>query len=103
MSSRFCTTCDRRVIMRRALPFGLLMLATTQSTWTQQPRTHALALAPEHVHWGYYDSRVPPVLQIAPGDPVRVETMVAAGLQRLRSAGARGSGIPESLKGIEVR
>ena len=37
--------------MRRALPFGLLMLATTQSTWTQQPRTHDLALAPEHVHW----------------------------------------------------
>src|SRR2546425_4660231 len=103
MSSRFCTTCDGRVIMRRALPFGLLMLATTQSTWTQQPRTHDLALAPEHVHWGYYDSRVPPVLQIAAGDRVRVETMVAGGLQRLRLAGARESEIPESLKAVELR
>src|SRR5712691_8338467 len=103
MSNRFCTTCVRRVIMRRALPVGLVLLATPQITWTQQPRTHDLALAPEHVHWGYYDSRVPPVLQIAPGDRVRVETMVAGGLQRLRLAGARESEIPESLKAVELR
>ena len=84
--------------MGRALALGLVLLATTQTTRAQQPRTHDLALAPEHVHWGYYDARVPPVLQIAQGDRVRVETMVAGGLQRLRLAGARESEIPESLK-----
>ena len=54
--------------MRRAFPIGLVLLAATQTTWTQQPRTHDLALTPEHVHWGYYDSRVPPVLRITSGD-----------------------------------
>ena len=88
--------------MNRALPIGLVLLAATQTTWTQQPRTHDLALTPEHVHWGYYDSRVPPVLRIASGDRVRVETMVAGGLQRLRLAGASESEIPESLKAVEL-
>ena len=89
--------------MSRAFPIGLVLLAATQTTWTQQPRTHELALTPEHVHWGYYDSRVPPVLRIASGDRVRVETMVAGGLQRLRLAGASESEIPESLKAVELR
>ena len=89
--------------MRRAFPIGLVLLAATQTTWTQQPRTHDLALTPEHVHWGYYDSRVPPVLRITSGDRVRVETMVAGGLQRLRLAGASESEIPESLKAVELR
>ena len=89
--------------MRRAFAIGLVLLAATQTTWTQQPRTHDLALTPEHVHWGYYDSRVSPVLRIASGDRVRVETMVAGGLQRVRLAGASESEIPESLKAVELR
>src|SRR6185295_14403588 len=48
-----------------------------------------------------YDARVPPVLRVASGDRVRVETMVAGGLQRLRLAGASESEIPESLKTVE--
>jgi acetamidase/formamidase len=43
------------------------------------------------------------VLRIASGDRVRVETMVAGGLQRLRLAGANESEIPEPLKLIESR
>jgi acetamidase/formamidase len=67
----------------------------------QAPRTHDLPLAPEHVHWGYYDPRVPPAIRVASGDRVRVETMVAGGLQRLRLAGATEAEIPESLKAVE--
>ena len=89
--------------MRRVFPVSLVLLAMTQTMWTQQPRTHDLALAPEHVHWGYYDSRLPPVLRIASGDRVRVETMIAGGLQRVRLAGASESEIPESLKAVELR
>lgn len=88
--------------MNRALPICYALFAATQTTWTQQPRTHELALVPGHVHWGYYDSRVPTVLRIASGDRVRVETMVAGGLQRLRLAGASESEIPESLKAVEL-
>src|SRR5690349_15099440 len=63
--------------------------------------THELKLAPANVHWGYYDARLKPVLRIASGDTVRVETMIAGGLERLRLAGAPESEIPESLKQVE--
>lgn len=66
-----------------------------------QPSTFDLPLTPANVHWGYYDARVPPVLHMASGDRVRVETMVARGLERLRLAGAREDEIPESLKAVE--
>jgi hypothetical protein len=69
-----------RVFVASWLPFVVLS--------GQAPKVHELPLKPESVHWGYYDARVPPVLRIAPGDRVRVETMVAGGLQRLRLAGA---------------
>src|SRR3989442_7363249 len=85
----------RSAMMSRSFPIALILLATTQPTWTQQPRVHDLALAPAHVHWGYYDSRITPVLRIAPGDRVRVQTMVAGGLQRIRLAGAAESEIPD--------
>src|SRR4029078_7534923 len=89
--------------MRRAFAIGLVFLAATQTTWAQQARTYDLALTRENVHWGYYASRVPPALRIASGDRVRVETMVAGGLQRLRLAGASESDMPESLKEVEQR
>jgi acetamidase/formamidase len=68
---------------------------------TQTARTHDLALRPENVHWGYYDAAVKPVLRIASGDTVRVETMVARGIQRLHAAGVRDDEIPEALKAVE--
>jgi acetamidase/formamidase len=69
----------------------------------QTPRVHELPLAPEHVHWGYYDARLAPALRVASGDRVRVETMVAGGLQRLRLAGVPEADIPQSLKTVEQR
>lgn len=68
-----------------------------------QPRTHDVPLTPANVHWGYYDASVAPVLHVASGDRVRVETMVAGGLQRLRLAGASEAEIPASLKLVEER
>jgi acetamidase/formamidase len=63
--------------------------------------THELKLTPANVHWGYYDARVTPVLKIASGDTVRVETMVAGGLERVQQAGVADALIPESLKQVE--
>ncbi len=82
--------------------FGLLSVAAVAVVVAQTP-TRELRLTPENVHWGYYDSRVAPVLHVAPGDRVQVETMVAGGLQRLRLAGATEAEIPESLKQVEQR
>jgi acetamidase/formamidase len=67
----------------------------------QTARMHDLKLLPENVHWGYYDAAVTPVLRVASGDRVRVETMIAGGLQRLRMAGVSEGEIPESLKAVE--
>jgi acetamidase/formamidase len=90
--------------MRRVLFAGLILIAAAcQTTFSQQPAVRDLTLTPEHVHWGYYDAHVPPALRVASGDRVRVETMVAGGLQRLRLAGAKESEIPESLKAVETR
>jgi len=69
----------------------------------QSSRTHELKLLPENVHWGYYDARVKPVLRVASGDTVRVETMVAGGLARLRAAGVAEEEIPDALKIVESR
>ncbi len=67
-----------------------------------QTKAHELKLLPENVHWGYYDARVKPVLRIASGDTVRVETMVARGVERLRLAGVKDDEIPQPIKDVEA-
>ncbi len=72
-------------------------------SFAQTARTHDLRLAPQNVQqWGYYDATVKPVLRMASGDALRVETMVAGGLGRLRAAGIPEAEIPESLKAVEA-
>jgi acetamidase/formamidase len=90
-----------RAILAGRILAGLPALAAAVSAHAQGARTYDLSLTPAHVHWGYYDAKVPPALRLASGDRVRVETMVAGGLQRLRLAGATESEIPESLKVVE--
>src|SRR5262245_42000905 len=85
----------------RAVTLGLAL--ATASALAQSPRVHDLPLKPENVHSGYYDAKIPPVLRMASGDRVRIETMVAGGLQRLRLAGVTEAEIPEALKLVEQR
>jgi len=86
--------------MRRILVTSFLILTCAKLT-IAQPKTHDLKLEPKNVHWGYYDAKIPPVLRVASGDTVRVETMIAGGLERVRLAGLKEEEIPESLKVIE--
>jgi acetamidase/formamidase len=88
---------------RRLLTLIPLVLMLVLTLRAQAPRVHELPLTPANVHWGYYDARVAPVLRIASGDRVNVQTMVAGGLQRLRLAGVAETEIPESLKAVEQR
>lgn len=39
------------------------------------PNSHHLRAAPDTVHWGYFDAKIPPVLNIASGDTIVVETI----------------------------
>lgn len=86
--------------MKKLFPLaitGVLLAAVVPA----RAETHELKLTPANVHWGYYDARLKPVLKIASGDTVRVETMLAGGLERLKMAGVPDSEIPDSLKRVE--
>lgn len=78
---------------------GLLLAGATLGA--QAPKVHELAVAPERIHWGYYDARVKPVLRIASGDRVNVETMIAGGLTRLRMLKVPDADIPKQLLAVE--
>ena len=85
---------------KQPVPFVLAALVLTAAV-SAGADIRELKLTPANVHWGYYDARLKPVLRINSGDTVRVETMVAGGLERLRLAGAPESEIPDSLKQVE--
>jgi acetamidase/formamidase len=87
----------------RARLLTAIGIASAAALHAQTPRVHDLPLRPESVHWGYYDAKLAPALTVASGDRVRVETMVAGGLQRLRLAGVTEAEIPDSLKVVEQR
>jgi acetamidase/formamidase len=89
--------------MRSGLFLSAAIVVLSVAAVAAQTPTRELRLTPEHVHWGYYDASLAPVLHVASGERVRVETMVAGGLQRLRLAGATEAEIPESLKLVEQR
>src|SRR5215831_6508322 len=83
--------------LRAFAQVSLILMATVPAC----AETHELKLLPANVHWGYYDARLTPVLRVASGDTIRVETMVAGGVERLRLAGVPDTEIPESLKQVE--
>ena len=79
----------------------LLSAVLVSGVGQAQNKTYDLKLLPENVHWGYYDARVKPVLRVSSGDTVRVETMLARGVERLRLAGLKDEEIPASLKAVD--
>jgi len=90
--------------MRRSLYLvfvSLFIWFLLATSFGAQSRTHDLKLIPPNVHWGYYDGQLKPVLRINSGDTLRVETMVARGLERLKLAGVPDEEIPASLKAVE--
>ena len=82
--------------MRVPISF-VIALASTFASAAQ----HELKLTPANVHWGYYDARVKPVLTVKPGDSVRIETLLAGGLERLKMVGVPESEIPEYMRRVE--
>jgi len=87
--------------MKKLVFLTIVCAAAACVSQAQSSRTHELKLTPANVHWGYYDAAVKPVLRVASGDTIRVETMLARGVQRLRAAGVPDAEIPDSLKAVE--
>ncbi len=66
----------------------------------QTPNIHRLEATPETVAYGYYWAEAKPVLRIASGEIVDVDTLLTSTPERLASAGVPDGKIQDSLKRI---
>jgi acetamidase/formamidase len=87
--------------MQKLVLVTVAVILAAAFAFSQPSQPHELKLLPQNVHWGYYDAALKPVLRVASGDRIRVETMVARGLQRLRAVGVPEPEIPDALKVVE--
>lgn len=87
--------------MKRRILLAIAGTLAAPLAFSQSSQPHELKLLPQNIHWGYYDAALKPVLRVASGDTIRVETMVARGVQRLTAAGVTEPEIPDALKVVE--
>src|SRR5580765_6511141 len=66
----------------------------------QTAKTHRLLATPETVAYGYYWSEAKPVLRIASGDIIDVDTLLTNTPARLERAGVKAEDIQASLRAI---
>jgi acetamidase/formamidase len=67
---------------------------------TAQTAVHELKLTPENVTYGTIDGHTKPVIRVASGDTIAVETGGSGVLQGLRFAGVPDSELPTALKEV---
>src|SRR4029079_3085675 len=84
---------------RLAIAFVAITAAVT-ALQAQQPKTHRLEVPPETVAYGYYWSEAKPVLRIASGDIIDVDTLLTNSPQGLTRAGVPDDQIQASLKAV---
>ena len=77
-----------------------LLLAAAAATVAQTPKTHRLEARPDTVAYGYYWSEAKPVLRIASGDIIDVDTLLTNTPQGLTRAGVAEDRVQASLKAI---
>jgi len=97
------------VIRSRRTRSALLAIGTAglivSGVAAQQPaaKVHRLPATPETVAWGYYAATAKPVLRIASGDIVEVETLLTSTPDRLEKAGIAPNDVEQSLRDIVTR
>jgi len=84
--------------MRAIVVAGLVVMMSPVAT--AAPRTHRLEVTPATVAYGYYWSEAPPVLRIASGDILDVDTMLTNTPAGLTKAGVADAKIQASLKAV---
>src|ERR1700746_2651799 len=75
-------------------------LGAPLSATAQAPRTHRLEAAPATVAYGYYWAQAEPVLRIASGDVLDVDTLLTSTPAGLAKAGVPEERIQPTLKAI---
>ena len=76
------------------------MLVSTLAADAGPPKTHRLEVTPATVAYGYYWADAPPVLRIASGDIIDVDTLLTNTPTGLAKAGVPDAKIQASLKSI---
>ena len=77
-----------------------LVAAALATSAASEPRTHRLLATPTTVAYGWYDAAATPVLRIASGDIIDVDTLLTNTPTGLRTAGVPEDQIQDSLKAI---
>jgi acetamidase/formamidase len=78
----------------------LLLAAPSFIAAQSSPTVHRLPATPATVAYGYYSALAKPVLRIASGDIVEVETLITSTPERLVAAGVAADRVESSLRAI---
>ncbi len=85
--------------IRRCVSLGaVFVLWSVAGVGGQQ--IHQLPVSPQTVAWGHYHAETTPVLRIASGDMVDVETMITSRPDRLEGAGVAAEDVQQLLRDI---
>jgi acetamidase/formamidase len=88
------------IISRSVLLSAAFALVPFPGTAQNSGRVHKLPATPQTVAFGYYWSETRPVLRIASGDIIEVETLITNSPQGLQRAGVDSAEIQQSLRNI---
>ena len=86
--------------MHRAAVLALALAAAVHAQTPAAPKTHRLEATPQTVAYGYYWSEAKPVLTIASGDIIDVDTLLTNTPMRLERSGVKPEDIQPSLRAI---
>jgi acetamidase/formamidase len=86
--------------VRHLTSLSAALLAAAALCAAQAPRTHRLEATPATVAYGYYWSEARPVLRIASGDIIDVDTLLTSTPDRLEQAGVKSDDVQASLRAI---
>jgi acetamidase/formamidase len=84
----------------RPLTVLIAAAASVAAVSAQAPRTHRLEATPTTVAYGHYWSETKPVLTIASGDIIDVDTLLTSVPDRLEKAGVPAADVQASLRAI---
>ena len=81
-------------------PLSRMLLGLLWAPRLTAQHLHHLAATPQTVAFGYYSAVATPVLRVASGDTVDVETLITNRPDRLEAAGVAPSDVQQSLRDI---
>jgi acetamidase/formamidase len=88
------------MLPRRSIALPLLLIVLALTPLHARQRTHRLEATPTTVAYGYYWSDAKPVLRIASGDIIDVDTLLTNSPTGLQRAGVAPDQVQASLKAI---